>query len=673
MLTLCSNNDKTVKIYSLLQQQLVADLQHPFPMNYALISPNSEILVAVGDSGQAYFYQRRLVTGKTPSENHFPKYDWEVLAKPRLARGEHINDDHSFSITFSPSGQLCAISAQGGMISVFDMDVIIKLADDGAESYRSAMICSFKSSRSGICGSVRSMAFSPAPWDLLAWAEDHGRAGIADVRQAFCRRQIIKLETHASDLERIILEDMTDPYVKSLDIRGRLIHQYQENFQAEHATNSGESLLSTPEGWSDGALSQRQDSRRAGLADLDAREQSVLDTLEVTMEEVDDAIDNVPNPYSVNYRSSPHQQASLESDERSPSRAELESLINVFRERNLQRVRGGDRPYQPRRRNSVVLSQGQGSGTNGRSAVTLGSISRSRITASPARMADVDVETDRSRLTPIISTNDLTLRAGESDFHPLPYSIPPSDPWHVIQLALDTAAQTTSLAIASNSRLTPPISHHDGNNMADGDAPTYLPQSESRLTDRTSAQTSTLPTIPNHSQSQTPLRFQPTANLLRRAVPLSELETERQIRRLASTTADIDPRDGHARLGPHADDERHLRILEARILARQRLAARELEQSSTPPPAMSRTPITQRSELTGRPPPADARYVRRMTMQTGRNVTDQNGNWMAGEALERLLGRSSIGDANGLGGGTVASEVGVGTAGVAWSFNGENL
>ena len=143
--------------------------------------------MAVGDSGQAYFYRRKLVTAKNSSQDSFPKYEWEVLAKPLLARGERINEDHSFSVTFSPSGHLCAISAQGGMISVFDMDTICRLADDNAEFYESAIVCSFRSSRSGIAGCVRSMAFSPAPWDLLAWTEDHGRAGIADVRQAFCR------------------------------------------------------------------------------------------------------------------------------------------------------------------------------------------------------------------------------------------------------------------------------------------------------------------------------------------------------------------------------------------------------------------------------------------------------------------------------------------------------
>jgi Uncharacterised protein domain (DUF2415) len=671
MLTPCSNNDKTVKIYSLLQQQLIADLHHPFAMNYALLSPDSEILVAVGDSGQAYFYRRKLITARKSSQDRFPQYEWDVLAKLSLACGERTNDDHSFSITFSPSGQLCAISAQGGMISVFDMDIINSLADGDLESYERAMVCSFKSSRSGICGCVRSMAFSPAPWDLLAWAEDHGRAGIADVRQAFCRRQIVKLETHDPNLETIILEDMTDPYVKGLDIRGRLIHQYQENIQPETSTTRGEPLLGAPEGWSDGAALHRQESRRVGLADLDAREQSILDTLEVTMEEVDDAINNVPHPYSVNYRSSPHLQTSSENEERSPTRVHLETLIDVFRERNLQRIYGDHRQYQPRRRNSVVLSQGPGSSTNVTSRLTPSTGSRSRITASPSRMAETEDETDDSRLPRTISANDLTPAAGRSGSQPLPYNIPPSDPWHVFQSAHNLSARITSLPIAS--RLTPPGTHHDGIDMADGDAISHPAPPVSRSGDQTSGHTSTLPTTLTSTQAQTISRLQSTQNLLRRAIPLSELETERQIRRQTSDTGDGESRDGRIRPRAHADDDRHLRILEARIQARQRLAARELEQSSPPLPAISRMSTTSRSELAGRVSPADLRRARQMMMQSGRDTLDRNGNWVAGEALERLLGHSSVGDANGLGGGAVARQIGVGTAGVGWSTDGREL
>jgi Uncharacterised protein domain (DUF2415) len=626
--------------------------------------------VAVGDAGQAYFYQRKLISkprGDSRLQERFPKYDWEVLAKPKVARGERTHDDHSFSVTFSPSGHLCAISGQGGMISVFDMEVIRSLANSEIEPCEDPLIYSFKSSRSGFYGCVRSMAFSPSPWDLLVWAEDHGRAGIADIRTGFCRRQIIKLETHAPDLERIIPEDMTDPYVKGLDARARLIHQYQESFHPEIGASSRESLLGAPEAWADGASLQRQASRRGMAADLDAREQSVLDTLEVTMDEVDDAINHATYPYSVNYRSSPHIR---ESEDRSPSRAQLESLIDVFRESNPQRVQIGDRQYQPRRRSSVVLSQGSGSRTNGTSRLTPSSSSRSRITASPARMADAG-EDDARRPSRTMSTNDLTPTAGGSESQPLPYDIPPSDPWHVIQSALDSTARTTSLPTVS--RLTPPASRDGGSDVADSDSHVNHPHSNNLPADSVSAQTSTLPTTLTSSQAQTLARLQANQNFLRRPAPLSELETERQIRRLTSSAAGLDAREGRARPRVDADDEHHLRILEARIQARQRLVARGLDQPSAAPTPISRTSAAQRSELAGRVSAAEMRIARQMMMRSARNMMDRNGNWMAGEALERLLGRSGAAEANGLGGTAVAREIGVGTAGVGWSLDGRQL
>lgn len=43
-------------------------------------------------------------------------------------------------------------------------------------------------------GAVRDMAFSPGPVDLLAWTEDRGRVGVADIRAGFDSRQILYLD-----------------------------------------------------------------------------------------------------------------------------------------------------------------------------------------------------------------------------------------------------------------------------------------------------------------------------------------------------------------------------------------------------------------------------------------------------------------------------------------------
>jgi hypothetical protein len=642
-IALLSNNDKTVKVYSLAQRKVVAELLHPFPMNYALVSPDSNILAAVGDGSRAFFYRRK--SSKKPNGAHsstnsaperFPRNEWQLFAIPKLPVGDRMNDDHSFAISFSQSGHFCAISSQGGMISVFDMDVLNTLSEE-EESDR-AFLCTFKSSRSAIWGCVRSMEFSPEPWDLLAWSEDHGRVGVADVRQAFCRRQILQLDPEQA--EKIDLEDVTPVSIKNLDTKGRLIHQYRARMQSEYMRPPSQAdysfLRNNPQAGSR--------SYHAGI-DLDARERSVLDTLEMTMDEIYEASHPRHHPYSLNYTSSPRVRASLESEGASTS-AHTDDQDGEQRER----LRSIERSYLPRRRNSVVLSRQATTNLAPRAT------SRTRITASPSRLSQAEDTATDDDLPPLISTNDLTPTAGGSQTQPLPYNIPPSDPWHVIQNALESArafdngpapASPTNLArlesaLATERRLSlSAISR----NMSPPSAPTSA---------QTSGQTSTLPTT-----------IRPINPDVRRYMD----EALQQAR----DTLHIDRRAAvRSAVGEGARDiERHQRILEARAQARQRVAAANAVANGG---RSSRT--EQRSEL-GRPSASDLRLARLMMISGNRHATDQNGNWVAGEALERLVAaRGSGADADGLGGSAAREfvrEIGLGTAGVAWSPDGRHL
>ena len=66
-----------------------------------------------------------------------------------------------------------------------------------------------------------------------------------------------------------------------------------------------------------------------------------------------------------------------------------------------------------------------------------------------------------------------------------------------------------------------------------------------------------------------------------------------------------------------------------------------------------------------------------MMISGNRQATDQNGNWVAGEALERLVApRGSGAAADGVGGGAASEfvrEIELGTAGVSWSPDGRHL
>ena len=57
------------------------------------------------------------------------------------------------------------------------------------------------------------MEFSPEPYDLLAWTEDHGRVILADIRHSFMSRQVITMDPRADGLERIGVIERSDDLV----------------------------------------------------------------------------------------------------------------------------------------------------------------------------------------------------------------------------------------------------------------------------------------------------------------------------------------------------------------------------------------------------------------------------------------------------------------------------
>ncbi|KAI6844761.1 hypothetical protein KC342_g10 [Hortaea werneckii] len=59
-----TNNDKTVRVYSLPQNLETTVLDLPFAMNHATISPDGTMLVAVGDFNQAYFFHPEVWSGR---------------------------------------------------------------------------------------------------------------------------------------------------------------------------------------------------------------------------------------------------------------------------------------------------------------------------------------------------------------------------------------------------------------------------------------------------------------------------------------------------------------------------------------------------------------------------------------------------------------------------------
>lgn len=106
--------------------------------------------------------------------------------------------DALISTSFSPSSLLCAVASQDGSITIFDTRYLSCTNTPGCPS---PIVKKIPSSRPRTyAGAVRSVQFSPAPWDLLVWAEHSGRVCVADARSNFTKRQVVDILVEKDDL-----------------------------------------------------------------------------------------------------------------------------------------------------------------------------------------------------------------------------------------------------------------------------------------------------------------------------------------------------------------------------------------------------------------------------------------------------------------------------------------
>lgn len=236
-----ANNDKTISVIGLYEPDLQKDvLEYPDCVNRGVISPDGSLLVAICDDPYLYIHVRR----PHAHTQHYhgsscDSFKWVSLPRIRL-KGPWNKDTAdcrgSFAACFSPSGKYLAVGTQYGTISIFDA---VALKDPDSDP----LITYFDSDRApGECGAVRDMAFSPGPYDLLAWSEHRGRIGVADARTNFKRRQIISLGSH-DGFQHYSLNDSNTIDPRLLDPRSE---ESERNTESER---HGEMSLSLLERW----------------------------------------------------------------------------------------------------------------------------------------------------------------------------------------------------------------------------------------------------------------------------------------------------------------------------------------------------------------------------------------------------------------------------------------
>ncbi|KAL0933099.1 WD domain-containing protein [Colletotrichum truncatum] len=221
-----ANNDKTVVLVGLRDfesQDKVEPLDvvtYPDYVNRAIISPDGRLLIAILDDPFLYIHHR--VETAMDDNGPFraddkPEFRWELCGKILLKsqrRDDGSDSRGSFAACFSNSGAYLAVGTQYGTISIFD---VAGLTDPDVTD---PLLTSFTSSRPRAGpGAVRDMAFCPGPYDLLAWTEDRGHVGIADLRTGFVQRQILDIGADG-DYEHIPVLDRATIDPRLLEGRG---------------------------------------------------------------------------------------------------------------------------------------------------------------------------------------------------------------------------------------------------------------------------------------------------------------------------------------------------------------------------------------------------------------------------------------------------------------------
>ncbi|KAF2091862.1 hypothetical protein K490DRAFT_70596 [Saccharata proteae CBS 121410] len=361
-----TNNDKTVRIYNLTHglEDTVLDL--PFPMNHASISPDGNMMVAVGDFHQAFFFGKQASThvpSKGDTRTRAPPPEWREISVAPLHVPSSALTTGYFTTAWSPSGKLCAVGSECGHITVFDTDLVVSC--DLGEDAIVQVVRSTRPDTSHGPGAVRTMCFSPQPWDLLIWSEDQARVCVADLRAGLLSRQVLTLDPKEPGLEKAetsLVEfslDIENAHLRELDQEADFVNRYR---RALATADSGIDTIRLATEYIESSRARRRAQGRAADNDSELRgltvyERQVLQTLRARQGADSLSHDREHTgtvPRSINYNSTttadnesrrstlPHGEFPALSGTRSTDRSNTAGVLPSS--------------FQPRRQASVVLS-----------------------------------------------------------------------------------------------------------------------------------------------------------------------------------------------------------------------------------------------------------------------------------------------------------------------------
>jgi hypothetical protein len=307
-----TNNDKTVRIFSLMGHEQTATLDLPFAVNHATISPDGRMLVAVGDYQQAYIYERIDVKPSPDLKSQklvASHCEWEMfnivslhVPKPAVVAGY-------FTTAWSPNGRLCSLSSELGYVTMLDIEAL-KTFDDGEDATVAVVPSTRPDTRHGP-GGIRSTQFTPHPWDLFISAEDQDRVCIADLRTGMCIRQVLHLDPNQEGCEHIKIADHpASPYSRGLDpvLEAEFIRQFRRS-HADDDPDSADTYLTDNRRLARLASRLAQDEEHYPM--LMSQERQVLDALGAGRHR-EDSLSYSPAPRSIYYRGE-HSELALES------------------------------------------------------------------------------------------------------------------------------------------------------------------------------------------------------------------------------------------------------------------------------------------------------------------------------------------------------------------------